>query len=550
MGILIAVANGTKRVCEDKDTLMRLTFRHQAFKAAITAVLASSAVALTGCDARSTSDSKAAQSILNEDFQAAAKEKNASPALTALAAKVAASEQVASSLPTYQSLADQQIVISQKLWQLGRLNITAQHIATSANELNKYKPDAALAELDKTQALVRGGTAKDWTVAEGVNLPTAATSLANANALKDKIAETQRTLADLKQKHDQLEGNSRQLMEQSNSAKGEQAVSLFKQSADARKQAAETEVQLEKVEASLVPMQQDLQVAEDQSRQSAQTLDLFAGQRDAIEKGWRGVAAQMEQRTGYAGQVYSKMDDPQFASVSLGAGELAQLTDQYTKQTLAYQQQLDGASALVRDAVGSSEKTIKDMMAQGATRGSPIVKLTEAVFDPSAARLLQGQIQYDIGSALGAQGSLTAYESRIAETTAQVGAALKQPVPESMNDAARAKLKTDQIEQLTKAGESLKAAGETFDTVSQAMATTPDAKQAATIGRMISLADASTVMQTSGDAAAAKQALDEAKALRDSLLQAGPLLGLPDTLMSAAPAAPATTPTTGAVEQQ
>ncbi|GEM_PF-4792936 len=531
---------------------MRLTFRHQAFKASISAVLASSAIGLTGagCDTRSTSDSKAAQSILNDDFQAAAKEKGASTAITALAAKVAASEQVASSLPTYQSLAAQQIAISQKMWQIGRLNLTAQRIATSANELSKYKPDAALAELDKTLALVRGGAQKDWAVAEGVNLPTAAASLANANALKDKIAETQRALADLKQKHDQLAGNSRQLMEQSNSAKGEQAVTLFKQSADARKQASETQVQIEKTEASLVPLQQDLQVAEGQSQQSAQTVDLFAGQRDAIEKGWRGVAAQMEQRTGYAGQVYSKMDDAQFASISLGASELVQLTDQYTKDNLAYQQQLDGASALVRGAVSSSEKTITDLRAQGATRGSPITKLTDAVFDPSAVRVLQGQIQYAIGSTLGAQASLTAYESKVAETTAQLGAALKQPVPESMNDAARAKLKTEQGDQLTKAGESLKAAGETFDTVSQAMATTPDAKQAATIGRMISLADSSTVMQTAGDAAGAKQALDEAKALRDSLLQAGPLLGLPDTLTVAASAAPATTPTTTAVEKQ
>lgn len=531
---------------------MRLTIRHQAFKAAISAVLASTAIGLVGCDTRNTPDGKAAQKILNEDFQAAAKEKGASPSITALAAKVAASEQVASALPAYANLADQQIVISQKLWQIGRLNLTAERIGASAGELTKYKPDAALAELDETLALVKGGTQKEWMAAEGVSLPAAATSMANANALKDKIAETQRTLAQLNQQHDQLAEGARQLMEQSNSASGEQAVKLFKQSADTRKQAGGIAVQIEQTEASLVPLQQDLKVAEDQAQQSAQTVDLFTGQRDAIEKGWRGVAAQMEQRTGYAGQVYSKLDDAQFASVSVGARELAQLTDEYAKQSQTYLQQLDAAGALVRDAINNAQNALKEIpRSQAGARGPTVATLAQMSLDPSATRVLQGQIQYGIGSEFGAQASLSAFESRIADKVAQVGAALKQSIPESMNDAARAKLKTEQGEQLKKAGESLKAAGETFDTAMQAMATSPDTKQAATIGRMITLADSASVMQTAGDTANAKQALDEAKALRDSLLQAGPISGLPDSLQGAAPAAPApaAAPTTGAVEQ-
>jgi hypothetical protein len=111
-----------------------------------------------------------------------------------------------------------------------------------------------------------------------------------------------------------------------------------------------------------------------------------------------------------------------------------------------------------------------------------------------------------------------------------------------MGDAARAKLQTEQSELLTKAGETLKGAGEVFDTAMQAPAASAETKRAATIGKMVALAGSARVMQVAGDAATAKQTLDEAKALRDSLLEGGTLPALPDTLQGAAPAKPAAAP--------
>lgn len=530
---------------------MRHTFRQRAFTAAISAVLATIATGLTGCDQSSTPDGKAATSIRNGDYQAAAKEKGASPANIALAAKGAASEQYAASLPAYASLADQQVAISQKLWQINRLSLTAQRMADSARELNKYKPDAALAEIDKTVTLVRGEGQQGWTVAEDVTLPTATTMQAKANELKDKIAEIQRTLSGLKPKHAEAVASARQLQEQSKDAKGEQAVALFKQSVDGRKQANELAIQIEQTEASLVSLEQDLAVAESQTQQYAQTIEQFAGQRDVLEKGWRGVSAQIEQRSGYAGQVYARTDDVRFGSVTLKAQELAQLSEEYAKQSQAYQQQLDGASSLARDAVSNAEKALKDMpREQTGGKGVTPTKLAQAALNAAATRVLQGQIQYTKGTELSVEASLAALQARVAESVAQLGATLGQPVPESMNDAARAKLKTEQGELVTKAGDVLKGAGELFDTAMQARDVAPETKRAATVGKMVALAGSARVMQTAGDAATAKQTLDEAKALRDSLLEGGALPSLPETLQGSAPAKPATPVEQQPVEKQ
>lgn len=526
---------------------MRLTFRQQAFRVAISAAVATVVTGLTGCDRSNTPDGRAARSILNGDYQAAAKEKGASPANLAVAANGAAQEQFAASAPVYQSVTQQQLAVSEKLWQIGEMTATAQRVAMSAKSLSKYKPDAALAEVDKTVTAVRGDGQQGWTLADDVTLPTVKTAQAKINELKDKIAEIQRTLAGLKQKHDEAAAKVLQFQEQSNDAKGEEAVTLFKQAAEARKQANGLAIQVDQAQASLVPLQQDLAVAEAQSQQSAQTLDVFAGQRDAIEKGWRGVAAQIDQRNGYAGQVFAKADDAKFASVTLQAQELAQLADEYAKQGQAYQQQLDGALVLARDGVADAEKALREMREQaGGGQGGAVAKLAQVTLDPSAGRVLQGQIQYAMGTQLSGEAGLAAYEARVAEEIAQTGAALRQPVPETINDAARSKLKTEQGELLTKAGDALKGAGEVFDTAMQAPAAAPEVKRAATMGKMVTLTASARVMQTAGDVAAAKQSLDEAKALRDSLLEnGGTLPGLPDTLQGAAPTTQA-----AAVEQQ
>lgn len=525
---------------------MRCAFRQQAFRVAVGAVAATLFAGLTGCDKSDTPDGRAAKAILQGDYQAAAKEKGASPANRALAAKAAAETQYAESIDAYETLAQQQLAISQKLWQIGKLTTTAQGVAGSTKGLAKYKPDGVLAEIDKAATAVKGEGQQAWTVADDVTLPTATAAGAKANELKDKIAEIERAVGDLKQKHEQAVASARELQEKANNTQGEEGVNLFKQAVEGRKQASDLAIQLEQESAKLVPLQQELAVADAQAKQYAQTLDVFAQQRDAVERGWRGVSEQITLRNGYAGQVYAKADDAKFGSVALKAQELGQLTDDYAKKSQDYQQQLDQASALVRESVSESEKYLRDIPRDQLTGKTVTVgKLTQTTLDPTAGRLLQGQIQYASGAQLGGQAGLAAYQARVAEEVAQTGAALRQPVPESMNDAARSKLKTDQGELLTKAGETLKSATEVFDTAMQAPAAAPEVKRSATIGKMIAMSGSARVMQTAGDAATAKQTLDEAKALRDSLLETGPLPSLPDTLQGAAPPKPA-----APVEQQ
>src|SRR5204863_9022910 len=78
-----------------------------------------------------------------------------------------------------------------------------------------------------------------------------------------------------------------------NQAQGQQSAELFGQSVDSRRQAADLSVQIEALEAKMMPLRQDLERTQAQQQAVAKTVETFGGQLQATQQGWQKVEAQV-----------------------------------------------------------------------------------------------------------------------------------------------------------------------------------------------------------------------------------------------------------------
>src|SRR5204863_8025978 len=80
--------------------------------------------------------------------------------------------------------------------------------------------------------------------------------------LQEEITKLEQQSKELADQRKSLLADAERLERESDSAQGKQSVELFNQSSEARKKAADLGVQVDGIEAKLVPLRQDQQVAQ------------------------------------------------------------------------------------------------------------------------------------------------------------------------------------------------------------------------------------------------------------------------------------------------
>ena len=498
---------------------MRFT-RQTSMRAATSAVLAGLGLLVIGCDERAA-DRKAISQFDKGDWVAAANEKGASPAIVALASGRATDEQLAKALPTYRDVAAHQVMIADAMWYLSRLATSAGEISASSVSLAKYDPAAALASIDKTVKDVNGNGAQSWSPAGlGVEMPTIAFLTNRSNQLKDQIVEVQGKLAELKKQQQGLADNSVKLLDESKAAQGEKSVELFRQSADARKQSSDVNVQANQAEAALVPLQQELAVVQDQMQIAGQALNVMTGHRETIDKSWRGILAQADERTKYVGAMFVRLSNERSDNIITQAARLAVLVAEQDKLSALYEQQLQEASTSAKAAVGSSEKALREAESEQIKTSVPPTaaanpnELFKLALDPSTARFTEGHVQFALGTHQAGRAAQLSSRARAITGVAEIAKQIQQKLPEGL-DPTPIKAESEKI--ADQASENLKSAEQLFVTVSEAPRAASYTKRAATIGQKVTLEASASLASTRGDAATAKGYLDKAKDLNDKL---------------------------------
>lgn len=493
---------------------MRWVSRHQALKAAVTAVLATIGVLSVGCDARE-SDQQATRQYQQGDYKAAMKGAS-SPVLQALAGQGAVEQDLRASLPTYRDLSRGQAQVSSTLFTLNQLASQATVVANSSSALAKLDPATVLKTIDTTAQNVKGDAAATWAPAGSeAQIATIAAANARANQLKDQIAEIDRTISGLKEKRDAAAAASARLLEQSEGLKGEASVQLYRQAVDNRAQTTSLNTQIEQAQAALVPLQQELAVTQMQAQTATQTLEVLAEFKDSVERNWRGVQSQAETQTALVSAIFGKAADDANGGIQSYAARLADQMREQDRLTAKYDEQLATAAGTARDLVAASEKAVREM---GPARGSKgPAALGAAAVDVSAARFTQAYVGFSAGTGKLLEATLTGSRARTVQSLSTAAKLTGQKLPEGLDTGET----QEQLASVVSEGsELLKTSSETFATVADGIGST-DTKQSAMVGQMYALNATGLLAGIGGDAAAAKAATDESQALRGKLQEAG-----------------------------
>src|SRR5687767_12739192 len=161
---------------------------------------------------------------------------------------------------------------------------------------------AGLARMEPTK--VRQALEQHRTAAQGEQNPVwvehESGAIQGLKALQEQSAKLQEEIGQLEEQskglatqRTKLIADAEQLERKSETAKGQESVELYTQSVDARKQAADLGVQVEALEAKLLPLRQDLVRAQAGQEAVAKTVAAFGKQLEVTQQQWQQVQQQM-----------------------------------------------------------------------------------------------------------------------------------------------------------------------------------------------------------------------------------------------------------------
>lgn len=515
---------------------MRSVSRHHVVKATFAMALATVGIVSMGCDAKEA-DRKAVSQYKQGDYKAAAKGA-ASPVVQALAARAAANQDLAASLTTFRDLNVSQLHVADALVSLNRLASQATIIYNASAALSGLDPAKSIQTIDNTVQQVKGDNAATWSpVDTDVQIATLAAAAARTNELKDQKAEIERNIAALTQQRDAASADSAKLMAESEAAKGESALQSFRKAVDARQQATSLDIQVKQATASLIPIDQELAEIAAQSKVSAETLGILASFKEQLEWNWRNVQKEASVQAQIAASIFGKGPDDKGGTIVARAARLADLTADQDKLAAQYEEQLKSAASYAKDSVSATEKAFREVGAARSKAGAD--GLASFALDPSFSRFGQGYADFTLGASKLAQASLAAAKTRAIANVAEIGKTVNQKLPDNLNaDTAKKQLDTA----IADGSEGLKSASEVFGNVADT-ASFPDLKKDAQIGQIYALDVTGLLLSNSlipSDLENSKKAFDEARALRDKLVESGGKLpAVTPSLQGGAPATPA-----------
>jgi len=159
--------------------------------------------------------------------------------------------------------------------------------------LKAREPGTVTQAIKKEQAAAQGTEKPVWVEHETGPIQAQKGLEEQAKQLQEQIAQLENQSKDLTGQRDKLVGDAERLQQQSDQAQGKEASDLFGQSVGARKQAADVGVQIDALEAKLLPLRQDLERVQADQKLVAQTIETFGTQLQSTEENWKKVQGEI-----------------------------------------------------------------------------------------------------------------------------------------------------------------------------------------------------------------------------------------------------------------
>jgi len=131
--------------------------------------------------------------------------------------------------------------------------------------------------------------------------------IASLDATKQHEQDLQKQIDDLTHQRDDLNAKRMQALadaanfgQQADASSGKESVGFYTQASNQRKEAADDETKIQALEGQLLPLQQDLAVAQLQDKATADIITGFSDQTQQMDNGWKAVQSHIDEATAFS----------------------------------------------------------------------------------------------------------------------------------------------------------------------------------------------------------------------------------------------------------
>lgn len=253
----------------------------------------------------------------------------------------------------------QQVKIASLSW---NIQLASDRIAAGNKLVNSYKqqePTAVRKAASQEIQKVQGSNSDTSWVGGEPEIPSIVQSQLTRERLKKEIANYHLQLQGILEQRAKVLADSEKVINQSNTAKGQEAVDLFRKGTDLRIRASSLQVQADMLAAKILPLQSDLSLVESQLVVIQQAQKNLETQSAEVESGWKEVQKQADEQRALAQKILQTGDaDPNspFTSINANADELSKLLADSTERRQAVEITLESAAEYAANASKAAVK--------------------------------------------------------------------------------------------------------------------------------------------------------------------------------------------------
>lgn len=484
-----------------------------------------------------------------------------SPASKADALALLAQLEVAAANVLLQEAAREEIDAARHMWEITR---TAAQLEAGNTLVEAYR---ALDPKEVRQKLAGEITNAQGTADNAVWFNHDKSPLLSLASLKQKISQFEGEISKRAQQIQTLTRQRTEALTQGEAAdresqveQGEKSVELFQRGAELRKQAADLAVEIERINAELVPLQRDSAIAQSQQQVVAQAIEKLKEQDQRAVQTWEQIQQQLQAQTAKAKALVENGDEK--ASLAAKASELAQSLQKSHELRTEAEKNLESAIKHFKLARSSADEVFKevkmrmDAVDSGSTEYAAWQSIL-SIYNPAAFKFDEAGAQQLLATSHSSRARNLAarlqLKQMLAPIVAQVGR-LQNPdspgtLPRELDDNT---LETQLATEREAALNAYQSADNLLVDVVQGpslpgSSSGQDRQAAARVARIFTLYGWAQLLRESGQDEEARQHIAAAMIARDQAREAGTSLpALPPELAIAAETTPAptTNPTT------
>jgi hypothetical protein len=178
--------------------------------------------------------------------------------------------------------------------EINRLGARLQSNNVVVAGLQKLEPTPERTALQEHRGAVQGEKDTTWIKHETGSLPALKGVEERLTKLQDDIAKLEEQSKNLAGQRSRLIAEAERLERESEGVESKRSVELFNQSANARKKAADLGVQVDVIQAKLVPLRQDQQLALSEQQLLNKAVQAFDARLQGTEENWKLVQKQID----------------------------------------------------------------------------------------------------------------------------------------------------------------------------------------------------------------------------------------------------------------